>query len=66
MSTKNVLQVMQEIGENCGIDRKSAINDALLNKLCTTKSPQIQERIVKRLWWERCCDAKYRPPRQFR
>ena len=40
MSTKNVPQVMEEIGEIVGSIHKSAINGALLN-------PQIHERIVK-------------------
>ena len=38
MSTKNVPQVMHGGDRcNCGIDYESAINGALVNKLCTTK-----------------------------
>ena len=46
MSTKNVPQVMEEIGEIV-IDHKSAINGALLNKLCTTKSLRSRSRMSK-------------------
>ena len=38
MSKKNVPHVMEELGENLGSITKSAINGALLNKMCTTKS----------------------------